>query len=117
MDYLMSKQLADGVCEKCFSFGGICDRIDPAFPKSSKVISYPVCLSTLHPSVGYCTHTPSGKVSAASKKSRPTAPKSKSTKSKKVIVYLGSRKVEQAHFNDYLKQLKQEKKGRNLSNG
>ena len=112
MDYLMSKQLSDGVCEKCFSFRGICSRPDPAFPKSTIPISYPICASTLHPSLGYCTHTPS-KVSAASQRSRQVSKSTKFSSPKKVMVFLGDKMVEQGHFNDYLRQLKQERKEKN----
>jgi len=111
-DYLMSKQLSDGVCEKCFSFCGVTSRPDPGIKNSVTPISFPICSSTLHPTVGHCTHKPIT-ISPASQRSRPVQSKSKSTKSKKIMVHLGDTMVEQGHFNDYLKQLRKERKGRN----
>jgi len=108
--YRMSEQLKSGVCEKCFSFQGVCERTDPAIPNSTIAIPYPICASTLHESVGYCTKTPlpSTTPSSASQKSRPISKKS-IAKSKKIMVTIGDNKYEQGHFNDYLKQLKSKK--------
>lgn len=116
MDYLMSKQLSDGVCEKCFSFGGVTSRPDPAIKDSTTPISFPICKSTLHPLLGYYTHKPPTLISPASQKSRPQS-RSKSPKPQKIMVSLGNIQVEQAHFNDYLKQLKSEKKGKGKIDG
>jgi len=110
MEYLMSKQLSDGVCEGCFSFRGVTSRPDPAILLSTVPVAYPICAATNHPLIGYCTHTPP-KISPASQRSRPK--QSKSPAPKKVMVSLGNRTVEQAHFNDYLKQLKRERKMKN----
>jgi len=107
-DYLMSKQLSDGVCEKCFSFKGVTSRPDPAIKNSIIPISFPICASTLHPLLGYCTHK-SSTVSKKSQQSRIVSKSSKFAKSKKVMVHLGDTMVEQGHFNDFLKLLKQER--------
>jgi len=109
MDYKMSEQLSSGVCESCFSFRGVTSRPDPTIKNSIIPISFPICASTLHPRMGYCTHKPQV-ISPASQRSRPQASKSKPPKYAKVMVSLGSSMVEQGHFNDYLKQLKQERK-------
>jgi len=102
MDYKMSEQLSSGVRESCFSFAGV---------KTIDGNPFPICKSTLHPLIGYCTHKPPNQVSPASQKSRPTS-KSKSTKPSKIMVSVGGKLFEQAHFNDYLKQLNQLKQER-----
>jgi len=100
--YSMADNLRDGVCDKCFSFTGKV-VIEVGIPHP-----YPICESTVHPMVGYCTH---GNQKPSRASNRP--PKSKPKSIKKIMVKLSDgRLVEQAHFNDYLKQLKSERKGK-----
>lgn len=106
----MADQLRDGMCEDCSCFKGTVTRPDPADSKSFTEILYPICASTIHPMVGYCTKTNIPKVTAASQRSRQLSPKSKRIpKSPVIMVTIGDKKFEQAHFNDYLKQLRKEK--------
>jgi hypothetical protein len=98
--------------ESCFSFAGVTSRPDPAIRDSVVPVMFPICKSTLHFKVGFCTHAPSVKVSPASQKSRQKSSKSKALKPKKITVFLFGKEVEQAHFNDYLKQLNRGKKER-----
>jgi len=101
----MADQLKNGVCQSCFSFGGVMRCPDPLLPKGGD-IDFPICHSTVRPFVGGCNRLPK-KISKAGMsgivKSKPTKPKK---------VFIGNEEFKQLHFNDYLKQLKSERNGK-----
>ena len=101
----MSEQLQSGVCATCFSFGGIEQRPDPSFPKSTDLVEMPICASTQQPLLGYCSKTEISQPSAASMRGNPTTISIR--KAKKTFV--GNREVDQLTFRDYLKQRRLER--------
>ena len=107
----MSEMYQLGICERCFCFQGIKVIPDPAIKNSNIPITFPLCNSTQQPLVGYCTKI-IPVILKASQQLKST-PKKSISKSRKVMVWVGDKQYEQGHFNDYLKQLKSERKSEN----
>ena len=103
----MADQLKNGIFNSCFCFGGVMRCPDPLFPKSPD-IDFPICSSTVRPFTGGCNRLPK-KISKAGM--------SGIVKSKPKKTFIGTKEVKQLHFNDYLKQLKQERNERTNSHG
>ena len=110
----MSKLLQLGLCEKCFCFRGVKSCPDPLIKNSNIPIQFPVCASTCRPAAGYCNR----KITKQSKASQGIKP-TKTTRKKqisnpgKIMVWVDGKQFEQAHFKDYLKQLRLERKAKN----